>query len=358
MKKKFKLYPGSIQQELDPPDVVTEPQVEDFTLIEENDTLPKREFIDIILRGSVYAPAGLETRTLDAGIVVENQQHGIRVFGQRKIEIYGGQPHFSSPEPFDMVPLTWQEAYGGNDELNKHTGDIWDLKNLGESMGKDLSHLNLCRYRRNPLGKGYIMDLKPEHDGMLLPRVEMAHDLLTPDRIQNPAPMDWHFQPLPACFDWSHYYWFPRIAFMAEKLFGKVEKTLPHQPALPEYHYGYSRNDLFEPLPAHELIKHPRMFNGAHPALQIPNKRKNLSITLWHMDREFSQFSFVLPYKQPRVFLHVPGETKTYKDKSFLSNVIIDTDKKELITTWHSLIHSKYPIATENHHKISLRIDW
>jgi len=358
LKKAFRLQTGTIKEELSPPELVKEPVIEDFVLREENDCYPKRDFVDVVLRGSVYAPRNKVTHVLDAGFSIQHKAHGIRVFGQRKLQIQAGQVSFTAPEPFEEVPLIWEEAYGGHDIHNEETGDIWDLKALGESISKDLSHLNLSRYRRNPIGKGFIMKLKPEHDGFLLPRVEMAHDLLTPKKLESPKPIDWHFQPMPACFDWSHYHWFPRIAFMAEKLFGKVDEALPQKPALPEYAYGYTRDDLFKKAPAHELIRHPRMFNGAHPALQIPNKKQDLNISLWHMDPDQPEFSFKIPYDPPRISMNVPAESKTYKDKAFLSNVVIDMNKKEIITTWHSLIQSKYPITDENKDKISVQVDW
>ncbi|PIE89590.1 MAG: hypothetical protein CR997_10265 [Acidobacteria bacterium] len=357
LKKKFNIRQGTITQEIKPPEILQKPDEQNHRLIEECELYPKKEFTDVILRAHVYPPGYQSVSVLDAGIEISKRQCGIRVFGQRNIKIEGGRVSFSSPEPFQKVPLTWEEAYGGHDLHNEDTGDVWDLKNFSESFNKDLHFLNFNRYRRNPLGKGYLMKLKPEHHGTPLPRVEMAHDLLTPERLQSPHYLDWHFQPIPACFDWRHYNWFPRTAFLAEKLLGKMNELVPQKP-LPEYVYGYSRQDLFGRLPAHELIMHPRMFNAAHPALQIPNKKRDLEVTLWHMDPEISQFKFRIPYKQPQIYLNVPGEKKTYKDKGILSNVIIDMNDKTLTTCWHCRIRTFYPISDENKEKISHRVDW
>ena len=357
LKKSYALHEGTLNTVLDPPEWVKEPIVENFRLIEESDFFPKKSFLDIAIRANIFTPDQRPLTSLDAGIIVQNTMLGLRVTGQRSLQIHGNQVSFSEPEPFTEIPLVWEEAYGGHDDLCDAEGDLSDLAALGEQTGNDLSHMNLSRYRRNPFGKGFILHLKSGHDGKLLPRVELAHDLITPQNLETGAPINWHFKPSPACFDWIHYHWFPRSSFMVEKLFGKVNDILPHRP-LPEYHFGYSREDLFQRMAAQDLIRHPRMFNAAHPALQVPNQKKNLEVVLWHMTQGKPEFRFILPYQAPKISLEVPGETKTYRDLAFLSQVIIDMEKMELTGTWHCLIRNRYPITEENQKKIRFQVDW
>lgn len=357
LKRSYHINHGGLRLNEEAPELIEDPIVEDFCMLEESDFFPKQSFIDVAIKGTLYTPQGQPRTTMDTAVVVQDRKVALKLYGQRRLEYENARWRFSSPEPFTSIPLSWEEAYGGHDALGDVEGDLCGLDQLGEQTGRDLSHMNLSRYRRNPKGKGFILKLKPEHEGILLPRVEFAHSPIQVDHLSAGSAINWHFMPSPACFDWIHFHWFPRSQFMVEKLFGKVDALLPQRP-LPEYDFGFSREDLFQRMAAHDLIRHPRMFNAAHPALQIPNTKKPVEITLYHVSPDQQELNFKVPYKEPTIKLKNPGERKTYKSKASLSQIRINLEERTLTTTWHALIHTRNPVSDENHEKIEYDVQW
>lgn len=356
VKRGYSLSPTEVVQEATAPPIETEGKFQDGILVDDVDWFPKSRFTDIIIKGHAWAPLGTKTAQLDVVIGLNDLQRRIRVFGQRTLQVGPRGLSFSAPEPFDKVPLSYAEAFGGVDPHNEKLGDLWDLKKLGASMGKDLSFMNLNRYRKNPHGKGYVLQPSQLHDGTLLPRIELADDLLTPERIPTENPINWHFKPLPASFDWMGYDIFPRSAFMGGKLMSVLNQQAP-MGAFPEFAYGLTRDDLLARCTPEELLRHPRVFNGAHPAWQVPSLKGKQTITLTNMDPNQSLFSFRIPTQPPQVTL-VPPADKKYTEKAFLSHVVIDMDKKRMTATWHAKFMTKKATLPEKMDKIRYDVQW
>jgi len=357
VKRSYALAPNRVMLEDEPPTLVEEPVWQDQQLVADSDLHRKPQFTDVIVKGAVHTPGGKPQTTLEAGVRVGSLFRQIAVNGQRHLRLGQNGPTFSAPESFTTVPLIWEEAYGGNDLPNEALGDIWDLKKVGDSMGKDLSFLNLCRYRRNPSGKGYLLSLKPEHDGLALPRIEFSEDRITPERIAVGEPIRWHAMPSPACFHWQGYDSFPRMAFMGGKLVDGMDRQVP-QMAIPEFEFGYTREDLFAKTEPDKLVQHPRFFNGAHPAMQCPLISRKTPVSLYHFDPEHTQFDFFLPQEKPLLRLAPPGHKQTFKAEGTLSNVVIDMDRKKLDLTWHAFIRTKLPVLPDYTDRIEWEIRW
>ena len=357
IKRAYSLAPNQVTALSEPPPLVEAPVWEDQQLVADSDLHRKPHFTDIIVKGAIHSPNGQPVTALEAGIRVDSVFRQLTVTGQRHLELGRGEPTFSAPEPFTKIPMVWEEAYGGTDHHNQAMGDVWDLPKVGASMGKDLSFLNLCRYRRNPFGKGYVLALKPEHDGMLLPRIEFSHDRITPARLAVREPIRWHAMPSPACFHWQGYDSFPRMAFMGGKLIDGMDKQVP-QMTMPEFEFGYTREDMFAKTEPDKLVQHPRFFNGAHPALQCPAPKRKTPVSLYHFDLEQPQFNFYLPHETPVLRLAPPGHKQTFKADGTLSHAVIDMNEKRLTMTWHAFVRTKLPVLPDYTDRIEWEIRW
>ena len=357
VKRAYSLTSGQVQQMVDPPQLVGDPKMVDGQLQDDTDLFRKVHFTDVIVKGHIHTPANQPQTTLEAGVRVGSVFRQMTVTGQRFLDTSSATPRFTPPEPFTKIPLIWEEAYGGTDSPNEDIGDLWDLKKTGESMGKDLSFLNLCRYRRNPFGKGYVLQIKPEHEGMPLPRIEFSDDRLTLERLVVGQPLSWHAMPSPACFLWQPYGSFPRMCFLGGKISGAMNDQVPHMD-MPEFTFGYTRADLFEQMEADKLVEHPRFFNGAHPALQVPSLTKTTPITLFHFDPDQPEFTFHLPCKPPTLKLVPPGQNQTYRATGQLSTVVIDMDQKQCTTTWHCFVRTRLPVLPDFTDNIEWDVSW
>lgn len=357
IKREYTLFNGQLVVNPEPPPIIEAPTWEKDQLIEETDLYRKPHFTDVVVQGHIHTPGGAPQTQLEAGIRVGSVFRQFTVTGQRHLDLSQGAVRFSTPEPFHKVPLVWEEAYGGTDSPNEALGDLWDLKNLGQSMGKDLSFMNLCRYRRNPFGKGYILQLLREHDGTPLPRIEFSHDRLTPERIAVGQPINWHAMPSPACFLWQGYDSFPRMAFMGGKLTAAMADQVPNV-VLPEYTFGFTRDELFSKENPDKLAQHPRFFNGAHPSLQCPLFGKKTPISLYHFDPDHPELSFSVPGTPPLLRLEPPGHGKVYREEATLSQVVLDLDTKTLTATWHAFVRTQLPVLPDYTKDIRWDVKW
>ena len=340
------------------PAIIEKAEIVDDVLETECDIQPKPHYTDVVLQGSVHAPPGREVTRLDAGISINGAARIIRAIGQRRLRVGRKGLSFTDPEPFRSIPLSWREAYGGNDILNAELGDPWDIPKMAEATNQDLSAMNLCIYRRNPVGKGFVLRALPEHDGLELPRLELAHHLLTPENLVVGDPRRWYFQPSPAHFGWLFIGWYPRICFSLVKLFKGTEEVVPPG-RLPEEDFGITRGELYDPVDPRAFAQQPRVLNAAHPAMQLPTLRGKQTIELRHLLPDHPSRTFVYEAKPPVVHLRTPGDHRAYKQNGFLSQLVFDLEKREMHATWHVMIRTHIPaLSEEAREEISVDVDW
>lgn len=355
VKRRYENLGPQMRPAADSPEIVHEALVRDGVLECENDMMIKSTMTDIVIKGTLHAPGGTAIPEMEAAVSLNGQVKRIKVTGQRYLSL---KPvfAFSAPEPFVKIPFRWTEAYGGTDSANEAEGDLWDLPALGQSMGRDLSDWNMNRYKRNPVGKGFVLGIKPEHEGLPLPRIEFSDDLLTPQRIETGDPLAWFAQPSPACFGWLNRHWFPRLCFMGGKLF-RQPTPVPHVP-LPEYQYGFSFGDLFHQTTPVELAKHPRIFQGAHPALQLPSLSGKQDLGLFGFRPHAEWWMLRMPTEGPRIEVRVPGMKRVLDTACSLSQVVIDTDNECLDATWHGLVRASVPVVEDAVHDVQHLVQW
>ena len=148
------------------------------SMLYESDLVQTKPTTDILLHGSAHAPNGKPASQVDVTLKVDDLTKTLRVFGDRtwKSGLLGLS--MTNPEPFKVMPITYERAYGGIDQVSDNP-----KKHGGE--------------RRNPVGAGYAMDAEHLIDKKV-PNVEDPRHLIC----------SWRTQPRPAGFgpiarDWS-----------------------------------------------------------------------------------------------------------------------------------------------------------
>ncbi|QTA85816.1 DUF2169 family type VI secretion system accessory protein [Desulfonema magnum] len=172
---------------------------------------------DIVLIGHAQAPDRQLVKQLDVTLSVADQNKTVRVFGNRQWESGLLSLRMTPPEPFEMMPLIYERAFGGFHEINAEKGKI-----LFESL--------------NPVGSGFVGKRKEkEIKGLFLPNLEAPASLIS-------QPKD---QPPPAGFGYIAGSWEPR------KLFAGTYDEIWQKTSAP-----YLPKDF-----------NPCFFNAAHPDL-------------------------------------------------------------------------------------------
>jgi len=120
----------------------------------EVDFAPRKQRVDVLLNGSVYAPGGRPATRVPVGLRINGTMKTFNVVGNRHWQAGMSGVSASEPEPFTIMPITYDRAFGGVD--NKH-----------EDPAKHAA------FMRNPAGKGFHKHLKSEWvDGAPLPNTE------------------------------------------------------------------------------------------------------------------------------------------------------------------------------------------
>ena len=119
----------------------------------ESELGPPKLATDVFLRGSATAPRR-GTTYVEVGFRVGPVQERAVVFGNRRWSNSMGRPSASAPEPFDTVPLTWENAFGGTD--------------LSPTNPKHHGH-----EPQNPVGRGFrAKHTNAPWENELLPNIE------------------------------------------------------------------------------------------------------------------------------------------------------------------------------------------
>jgi hypothetical protein len=122
--------------------------------VHEIDFAPRKHRCDVLLNGSAHAPRGRPTTRVEVGLRVNGMAKSFAVVGERHWQSGLRGLSASAPEPFTVMPISYDRAFGGVD--NRH-----------EDPSKHAA------FMRNPVGIGFHRDLRPEWvDGTQLPNTE------------------------------------------------------------------------------------------------------------------------------------------------------------------------------------------
>lgn len=107
--------------------------------IYESDYCLTKPKCDVIVNGSAYAPGGKPATKIKVGFLVGSLSKIIEVVGDRNWSRSGGLPDY--PQPFTVMPITYDRAFGGTDESNSDKAKAYDLNPVGVGyrpmMGRD-----------------------------------------------------------------------------------------------------------------------------------------------------------------------------------------------------------------------------
>lgn len=322
------------------------------------------------MQGHAYAPDGpvaqldvsvsLVARLADAPRA--GSARAIRVYGDRRVvwQGEGNAPTFSDPEPFTVMPLApttgptaaatlWSEAAHPDGAM------AWFRPYAGDVPAEELSRYN---YARNPAGRGYVVHpSRKAFDEVLLPNLELPHDLLTPARLRSGDPDRWPAQPVPAGFDWCEQSWFPRFAFAGmgvsfdAPLSDFVEVRTGYLSAAQVAHDPLASDD------AATAAFDDRIYNGASPWLIVPSLRGDERFTLTHLHRSAHRLEFQLPGERPQVIVDVPGLGPTELDAA-LKTVIVEPDLARVSAVWGARLPLALPLTEAQESSLRYAIRW
>jgi hypothetical protein len=331
--------------------------VDDGLLVHDTDLLSFKPGTDVVVTAEAHAPAGRALTELTAGATVAGRTITLRVVGTRRVVRRNGSWAFSDPEPFTKAPLGWREAYGGIDALSREKLDAPLLTPLQKYLSHDLKFATAAAYPRNPVGKGYLLEDRPEIDGLELPTVEDPDDLLTPGRLFAGHPDAWSRQPLPVGLSWVNYGWFPRSAFMGLDRVKLPPGETPGSARLKEVERGWAPADVLAGRPF-EARFHEKGGNGApSPFIFEPHLSGREEITLANLDPREPELTFQLPGERPRIVIQPLGEGERETPEKLMS-VLVDVPKRRVSLVWAGVVVPRLPHVPQNGPDVGFRVEW
>lgn len=329
---------------------------------------PVKRATDVVVQGHAYSLAG-PVPQLEASVAIAPANAGrdlsrvarvIRVIGDRRVEWRGegNAPTFTPPTPFTRMPLTYDRAYGGRDARGEATHPDEVLAWFQPYTDVSREELSRYNYSRNPAGRGYVVHPdRKAFDELMLPNLELAHDLVTPDRLCVGDPDRWPVQPVPAGFDWCEQSWFPRFAFLGAGVAHTVSAS-----DFVEVRSGYLTADhvMRDPIMGEDPITEnfdDRIFNGASPWLILPTLTGSERVVLTNVHRTHARLEFELPGERPQVLVDVPGRGPT-ELAAALATVLIEPDEDRVSLVWGARVAIDLQLTEAQEESLRYAVRW
>lgn len=315
------------------------------------DLYPMKILTDVVVRGHAY---GTGQRSFVATVRVDTWEKRVAVFGDRRCHLSAsGRVVFSPPELVGRVPLRYDRAYGGIDQVAQETrGNPYAA--LGAYLGPsfDASLASPYLYPRNHAGVGYLIE--PTRDAverLVLPNLEDPSDLLSPERLAVGSPGNWPMMPIPHSFDWVDPGIFPRLAYA-----GIVHDHDPLSVPVAEVQRGYAPDDLLVEKPV-EKQANIRFANGASHGLQLPHLEGAETCILGGVHPKLAVWTFRLPRERPEI--KTDGRNGTMNNtKPVMHTVEIEPDEDRLSIVWRGSARALRPYLPDELEKMPLLVRW
>lgn len=254
----------------------------------EADLTPFKPRTDIILAGHAHSPLGKPTTHLEVGLQVGTRKHALVVFGDRYWDANTVHDGMTPTEPFTTMPLVYERAFGGMDELN---GAV---------------------YEANPVGRGFMVDRPPDDHPFPLPNLERPDQLIR----------TWQDRPPPAGFGVVGKTWQPRAGHLGTYDEQWQETLAPGPPK-------DFRSDFFNSAPAELQIQsylrgdEPVQLTNLTPdgllRFQLPGLQIQAGVTRTERDeRGYSQ----------------EGTTRTHEPAMHLDTLGLLPDQRRFFLVW------------------------
>jgi hypothetical protein len=251
----------------------------------EVDYSPTKKHCDVLLNGSAHTPNGEPVTHLQVGIKVGSLTKSFTVIGNRHWEA-GLGIGTSHPESFTLMPISYNNAFGGVDRF---------LKDEKKHQA----------YMLNPVGKGYHAHLANDLvDGTPMPNTEEIGDAI---KIPNHD-----YKPMS---------------------FGVVARGWE-----PRYRYGGTYDDawLEDKFPFLPDDFNEAYFQSAPLDQQMPYPKGGESVILMNLSAR-GRLDFKLPtIDVPVVFFKKKGDD--YKTKAVIDTIIFEPDYNLFTMTWRANI--------------------
>ncbi len=313
------------------------------------DFWPSKHETDVVIQGEAFAPGHRPATEMTVRVAVGKRTKEIAVFGHRHAEwSTGGMVRFSPPEPFDSMPLAYDNAYGG---IDARVVPDEDDPSFLEFMA-DCDHPGL--YPRNPFGKGYVVHPEAPAGPVALPNLEDPEDLLTPERLIVGDPAEWHRQPLPWAYDWVSPAVFPRMMFYASDCLPWYPP--PDDGSLLEEHRGFLPANVLGLLHDFDLTgpAHWRFRQEASYGMVFGHLPPGAPMEIDGLHPAYPEFRFSLPEAEPEIRLFVDGQA--YDPPPHLNSVVVRPAEETLTLTYSATIRSPRMFLPGVHKRIPLAL--
>jgi hypothetical protein len=250
----------------------------------ETDYATRKPKCDVLLNGSAYAPHGHPTDRVRVGLRVGTMTKVFDVVGNRLWREVAASVSSSRPEPFTVMPISYDNAFGGVDN----------------------SHENPAQHRTylpNHAGRGFFHNLDTHvYSGNPLPNTEESHDPVThPNGKYHPMALG----PVGRA-------WEPRPRFAGTYDQNWLDNVFPFLPKDFDERY-------YQAAPADQQIGYPR---GGE------------QVTLFNLTPQ-ERVDFSLPtVNVPVTFELRSGEQ--YEDTTVNDTIIIEPDLGRLMMVWRA----------------------
>lgn len=275
-------------------------------LVHDCDLVLRRAQCDVVLAGHVYPYDG--DRHSGLTLRVGSLFRRIAVFGDRRVALDAlGRPVFSSPEPFERIPLGWEHAYGGYDAAALEAyGDPSD--DLRREAGMPLTpETGFYAYPRNPVGRGYLVELSPAGVARcMLPNLEDPEHLLTPDTLVYGNSLGWPEGPPPAGTGWMPHAFFPRMTLLGLPPPAYDDERFPPE-SFWEVRMGLLPARSLDPTTHVAALFDLRGAQSSAPGMRVDTLLPGDPVELTHAHPRQARWTFALPPQPPRMVYRLPG---------------------------------------------------
>jgi hypothetical protein len=255
----------------------------------ESDYAHRKPKCDVLLNGSAYAPGGKRTERVTVSLRVGTMEKSFDVVGSRQWKRGVLLIDSTYPEPFTVMPISYDNAFGGVDRSQEDP-------------------LKYRWYPSNHAGVGYHEYLDPEIlDGKPLPNTEE-----TGRKVIDPRGK---YKPM---------------------AFGPVGRAW--QPR-PKYAGTYDQNWLDHRAPFWPDDFNYRYFQAAPDDQQIPYPRGGEEVLLTNLTPQGTT-RFRLPRMEMPVVM-IPVEGHEFQPSTVIDTLLIEPDQRRLTLTWRALVPMK-----------------
>ncbi len=311
-----------------------------------SDFWPLKFFTDVVIRGSAYPPKGRAATRCTIAATVGEKSKRIRVWGRRFIQWQGREASIGPPEPFEKMPVTNANAYGGYDGRVSPGPEPYSFE-MVQKLEAD--HPGL--YPRNPFGKGYVV-LNRAHEGIELPNLEDPDQPLNAENLIVKDPRRWYQQPLPWCFEYTLPLMFHRYCWLGETAW----YSPPKDAQLEEVRRGYLPDQL-SVLQAWSPPAPPPapFYQEASLGMWFEPLAAGTPITVEGMHPEHPAIHFELP-KPPRIEMQIESQLTTPAPQ--LTSVLLRAEERcvdlvyairqeQLPRVFLPGVHAKVPLSAK-----------